>query len=327
MAENTLTTEKARNTEKIASIDAAVPEVKKPLTPSQLIWRRFRKHRMAVAGGIGAVLLIIFVIGGSIIFPESRANETDLLSRLAGPSANHWFGTDSVGRDVFFRIIYGGQISLFIGFLAVILEVTLGTVIGGVAAYYGGWVDAILMRFTEAMLAIPSLFLLIVLAKFIGKDIGQVVILGRTFSGSIGIVILVIGLTSWMYLARIVRANVLSLKEMEYISASKALGASDSRIFFRHLIPNTLGPIIVAATLGLAGAILTEAYVSFLGLGVQQPTSTWGNMMQQAQSFLIRGAWWMWVFPSLFIIFTILCINLLGDGLRDAFDPRSNRNL
>ncbi|MFN8413545.1 MAG: ABC transporter permease [Anaerolineales bacterium] len=299
-------------------------EIKQPLTPNQLIWRRFRKHRMAMFGGIGVILLLLFIIGGSIIFPEGLANNTDLLQRLAGPSATHWFGTDSVGRDVFYRIIYGGQISLFIGFLAVFLEITLGTVIGGVAAYYGGWVDAILMRFTEAMLAIPSLFLLIVLAKFIGQNVGQVTIMGRAFSGSIGIVILVIGITSWMYLARIVRASVLSLKEFDYISAAKALGASDSRIFFSHLIPNTLGPIIVASTLGLAGAILTEAYVSFLGLGVQQPTSTWGNMMQQAQSFITRGAWWMWVFPSGFIILTILCINLLGDGLRDAFDPRSN---
>jgi peptide/nickel transport system permease protein len=303
------------------------PDAKPTLTPRQLIWRRFRKHRMALLGGVGVLLLMLFIIGGSIVFPESRANETDLLRRLAGPSAEHWFGTDSVGRDVFYRIIYGGQISLFIGLLAVILEVSLGTVIGGMAAYYGGWVDAVLMRFTEAMLAIPSLFLLIVLAKFIGRDVGQVTIMGRTFSGSIGIVIFVIGITSWMYLARIVRANVLSLKELDYISASKALGSSDSRIFFSHLIPNTLGPIIVAATLGLAGAILTEAYVSFLGLGVQQPTSTWGNMMQQAQSFLIRGAWWMWVFPSGFIVITILCINLLGDGLRDAFDPRSSRHL
>src|SRR5215212_280638 len=309
------------------TINSMVAEPKPTLTPRQLIWRRFRKHRMALLGGVGVLFLMLFIIGGSIIFPESRANETDLLKRLAGPSAEHWFGTDSVGRDVFYRIIYGGQISLFIGLLAVILEVSLGTVIGGMAAYYGGWVDALLMRFTEAMLAIPSLFLLIVLAKFIGRDVGQVTIMGRSFSGSIGIVIFVIGITSWMYLARIVRANVLALKELDYISASKALGSSDSRIFFSHLIPNTLGPIIVAATLGLAGAILTEAYVSFLGLGVQQPTSTWGNMMQQAQSFLIRGAWWMWVFPSGFIVLTILCINLLGDGLRDAFDPRSSRNI
>jgi peptide/nickel transport system permease protein len=297
------------------------------LTPGQLVWRRFRKHRMAMVGGIGVVLLLLFIVGGSILIPESAANAADLVQRLAAPDAKHWFGTDSVGRDVFNRVIYGGQISLFIGLLAVILEVSLGTLIGGAAAYYGGWVDAILMRFTEAMLAIPSLFLLIVLAKFIGRNVGQVNILGRTFSGSIGIVIIVIGMTSWMYLARIVRANVLSLKELDYISASKALGADNRRIFFSHLVPNTLGPIIVAATLGLASAILTEAYVSFLGLGVQQPTSTWGNMMQQAQSFIIRGAWWMWVFPSLLIVLTILCINLLGDGLRDAFDPRSSRHL
>jgi peptide/nickel transport system permease protein len=314
--------------ERIVAADAlAGDEIRQPLTPGQLIWRRLLKHRMAVLGGISTILLLIFIIVGSIIVPESKANETDLLNRLTGPNSIHWFGTDSVGRDVFFRIIYGGQISLFIGVLAVTLEVSLGTIIGGMAGFYGGWVDAVLMRFTEAMLAIPSLFLLIVLAKFIGRDVGQVTIGSRTFSGSIGIVILVIGITSWMYLARIVRASVLSLKEREFIAASQALGATDVRIFFRHLIPNTTGPIIVAATLGLANAILTEAYVSFLGLGVQQPTSTWGNMMQQAQSFLTRGAWWMWVFPSVFIVLIIMSINLVGDGLRDAFDPRSSRHL
>jgi peptide/nickel transport system permease protein len=311
----------------ISAVGFVREESREALTPGQLVWRRFRKHRMALIGAAGVVLLLLFIIGGSIIVPESAANEADLTRRLVGPTAAHVFGTDSVGRDVFNRIIYGGQISLFIGLLAVTLEVTLGTMVGGIAAYYGGVVDAVLMRITEAMLAIPSLFLLIVLAKFIGRDVGQVMILGRTFSGSIGIVILVIGVTSWMYLARIVRANVLSLKEMDYISASRALGASNQRIFFSHLVPNTLGAIIVAATLGLASAILTEAYVSFLGLGVQQPTSTWGNMMQQAQSFMMRGAWWMWIFPSLFIVFTILCINLMGDGLRDALDPRSTRHL
>jgi peptide/nickel transport system permease protein len=313
--------------EPAVALVAVLDESKTPLTPGQLVWRRFRRHRMALLGGIGTLLLFIFIIGGSIIIPESRANEADLTKRMAPPSSVHWFGTDSVGRDIFNRIIYGGQISLFIGVLSVLMSVSLGTVIGGIAAYYGGWVDSLLMRFTEAMLAIPSLFLLIVLAKFIGRNIGQVEIFGRTFSGSIGIVILVIGLTSWTYLARIVRANVLSLKELDYISASRALGSSDARIFFSHLVPNTLGAIIVSSTLGLASAILTEAYVSFLGLGVQQPTSTWGNMMQQAQSFLGQGVWWMWVFPSLFIVFIILCINLMGDGLRDAFDPRSSRHL
>ena len=251
----------------------------------------------------------------------------DLQARLSPPSSTHWLGTDSTGRDSFSRIIYGGQISLIVGVLAVVLAVSVGTVVGGVAAYYGGWVDAILMRFTEAMLSIPQLFLLIVLGKFLGRDVQTINLFGLSFSGSVGIVILVIGLTSWMYLARIVRANVLSLKEMDYISAAKSLGASNVRIFFSHLVPNTLGIIIVSATLGLAGAILNEAYVSFLGLGVQPPTASWGNMLTSAQSFIQRGAWWMWVFPSLFIIFTILCINLLGDGLRDALDPHSSRHL
>ncbi|MEK6751649.1 MAG: ABC transporter permease [Chloroflexota bacterium] len=297
------------------------------LTPQQLIWRRFRKHRLALWGIVGFALLLTFITVGSILVSGQKANEVDLIARLSPPSQTHWMGTDSTGRDIFARMIHGGQISLIVGFLAVLFSVSLGTVIGGVAAYYGGWVDVVLMRFTEAMLSIPSLFLLIVLGKYLGRDIQTITIFGQSFSGSVGIVIVVIGVTSWMYLARIVRANVLSLREMDYISASKALGASDIRIFFRHLIPNTMGAIIVSSTLGLAGAILNEAYVSFLGLGVQPPTASWGNMLTSAQSFIQRGAWWMWVFPSLFIIITILSINLIGDGLRDAFDPRSSRHL
>jgi peptide/nickel transport system permease protein len=309
----------------IPRIDLNVTEsARVPLTPGQLIWRRFRKHRMAMIGTAGIILLVLFIIIGSIIVPETGANNIDLYHRLSAPAAVHWFGSDSTGRDNFNRIIYGGQISLFIGVLAVMLEITLGTLIGGVAAYFGGWIDSLLMRFTEAMLSIPSLFLLIVLAKYLGQNIPTIHIFGREFSGSVGVVIIVIGGTSWMYLARIVRANVLSLKEMDYISAAKALGANHRRIFFSHLVPNTLGAIIVSGTLGVANAILTEAYVSFLGLGVQAPTATWGNMMDQAQSFIMEGAWWMWLFPGLFIVFTILCINLMGDGLRDAFDPRSS---
>jgi peptide/nickel transport system permease protein len=297
------------------------------LTPGQLIWRRFRKHRIALVGGVGIAFLLLFIIFGSILIPLEKANYVDLSARLSTPSTAHWFGTDSTGRDGFSRIVYGGQISLIIGIMAVLISVSVGTVVGGVAAYYGSWVDALLMRFTEAMLSIPQLFLLIVLGKFLGRDVQTIKLFGLSFSGSVGIVIVVIGITSWMYLARIVRANVLSLKQMDYISAARSLGASNSRIFFSHLVPNTLGIIIVSATLGLAGAILQEAYVSFLGLGVQPPTASWGNMLTSAQSFIQRGAWWMWVFPSLFIIFTILCINLLGDGLRDAFDPRSSRHL
>jgi peptide/nickel transport system permease protein len=297
------------------------------LTTGQLVLRRFRKHKMAIAGMIGFGMLVLFIIVGAIVVPETAANQVDLAANLAPPSQVHIMGTDSTGRDVFSRIIYGGQISMMIGILSVLISVSLGTVIGGMAAYYGKWVDSILMRITEAMLSIPSLFLLIVLGKTFGRNVQTINVFGLTFSGSVGIVILVIGLTSWMYLARLVRANVLSLKEMDYIAASKSLGASNSRIFFNHLVPNTLGIIIVSATLGLASAVLTEAYVSFLGLGVQPPTASWGNMLTSAQSFIQRGAWWMWLFPSLFIVFTILCINLLGDGLRDAFDPHSTRHL
>lgn len=314
----------------IASLDIPVMgrDSLQPLhTPGQLIWRRFRKHRMAVFGIAGFVFLLLFVILGSFFVTEDRANSVDLRARLSPPSAQYWMGTDSTGRDIFARIIHGGQISLFVGITAVIISVTLGTLIGGMAGYFGGWVDVILMRFTEAMLSIPQLFLLIVLGKFIGKDIETITILGKDFSGSVAIVIFVIGLTSWMSLARIVRANVLSLKEMDYISVSKSLGSSELRTFFKHLIPNTMGVIIVSSTLGLAGAILSEAYVSFLGLGIQPPTASWGNMLTAAQTFVQQGSWWMWVFPGLFIIFTILCVNLIGDGLRDAFDPRSARHL
>ena len=314
----------------IASLDSPVigrEKLGKALTPGQLIWRRFRKHRMAVAGMIGFSLLLLFIIVGSFFISEEEANAVDLQIRLSSPSREHWMGTDETGRDIFSRIVHGGQISLFVGLTAVTLSVTLGTLVGGLAGYFGGWLDTVLMRFTEAMLSIPQLFLLIVLGRFIGRNIDSITLFGKTVSGSVLIVICVIGLTSWMALARIVRANVLSLKEMDYVSVSKSLGSSQLRTFFKHLIPNTMGVVIVASTLGLAGAILNEAYVSFLGLGIQSPTASWGNMLTAAQTFVQQGIWWMWVFPSTFIILTILSVNLMGDGLRDAFDPRSNRHL
>lgn len=314
----------------IASLDSPIlghEVARKVLTPGQLIWRRFLKNRMAVIGMISFALLLLFVIVGSFIITEDVANAVDLQIRLSAPSQTHLLGTDETGRDIFARIIHGGQISLFVGFTSVILSVVLGTLVGGLSGYFGGWLDTILMRFTEAMLSIPQLFLLIVLGKFIGRNIDSFTIFGRTISGSVVIVIGVIGLTSWMTLARIVRANVLSLKEMDYVSVSKSLGSSQLRTFFRHLIPNTMGVIIVATTLGLAGAILSEAYVSFLGLGIQSPTASWGNMLTAAQTYVQQGSWWMWVSPSTFIILTILSVNLMGDGLRDAFDPRSNRHM
>lgn len=309
------------------------------LSPWQLAWRRFRKHKMAVIALIGLILVFAYIWLGGLIFArgmcaptgqfvtaEAYANCNDTSIKLQPPSREHPFGTDTIGRDILARTIYGGQISLSIGIFAAIVEVLLGVLIGSLAGYFGRWIDDILMRITEAMLIIPSLFLLIVLGKALGGKVSELEIFGRSFSGSVIVIILVIGFTSWMYLARIVRANILSLKELDYIAASRALGVSDARIIFRHLLPNTIAPIIVSATLGVSGAILSEAYVSFLGLGVQTPTASWGNMLDSAVKY-IQSAPWLWFFPGLFILLTVLCINFIGDGLRDALDPRSTRHI
>ncbi len=293
-----------------------------PLTLSQLAWRRFRRHKMAVVGAIVLVLLIAYSFGGALFVSENYANYTDTSVRLMAPSADHIFGTDTIGRDVFARTIYGGQISLLIGLTAVVVEVFFGILIGALAGYYGGILDSVLMRFTEATLNIPEIFLLIVMAKFFGGKIPDYTLFGRTFSGSVILIVLIIGGTSWMYLARIVRAQFLSVKENEFILAARATGASSWRIIFSHILPNSIAPIVVSATLGVANAILSEAYISFLGLGVQPPTATWGNMLDSANNYL-ETAPWMWFFPGLLILLTVLSINFMGDGLRDALDPRS----
>jgi len=293
-----------------------------PLTLSQLAWRRFRRHRMAIFGAIVLTLLIIYALAGSLVYPESYANHTDTSLRLLAPSMEHPFGTDSVGRDILARTIYGGQISLLIGITAVIIETLAGILIGALAGYYGGWIDSLLMRITEAMLNIPEIFLLIVMAKFFGGNIPEIEFIGRTFSGSVIVIVVIIGLTSWMYLARIVRAQFLSLKENEFVLAAHATGTSNAQIIFLHILPNSIAPIVVSATLGVANAILAEAYISFLGLGVQPPTATWGNMLDGANNYL-ESAPWLWFFPGLLILLTVLSINFLGDGMRDALDPRS----
>lgn len=308
------------------------------LSPAALAIRRFRKHRMAIAGFIILVLLILYVSFAGFVMKgycapisqalqgEAWANCNDTSKKLLPPSAEHIFGTDVIGRDILARTVYGGQISVLIGISAALMEVILGALIGALAAYYGGWVDSILMRFTEAMLTIPSLFLLIIGARFFSSGIPSVFIFGRELTGSVIAIILIIGATSWMYLARIVRANILSSREQDFVSAARALGASDSRIIFKHLLPNTLAPLIVSATLGVASAIISEAYVSFLGLGVQGATATWGNMLDGAYRYL-ETAPWLWFFPGTLILLTVLAINFMGDGLRDALDPRSGRRM
>ena len=293
-----------------------------PLTLNQLAWRRFRRHKMALGGLVIIVLLILYSFAGAFVFSEAYANLTDTSLRLAAPTAEHPFGTDTIGRDLLARTVYGGQISLLIGLAAVLIEVALGVLVGAVAGYYGGWIDSTLMRFTEAMLNIPQLFLLIVMAKFFGGKVPNIEFLGRSFSGSVVVIVVIIGLTSWMYLARIVRAEFLSIKENEFILAAKATGTPSGQIIFRHILPNSVAPIVVTGTLGVANAILSEAYISFLGLGVQPPTATWGNMLNGAYKYL-ESAPWLWIFPGLLILLTVLSINFVGDGLRDALDPRS----
>ena len=290
---------------------AALPgadELAPPLTFRQMAWRRFRRHRMAMFGAVMLILLFVYAFGGGLVYTAEVANYTDTSQRLSPPSAEHPFGTDTVGRDVMARTIQGGRISLMIGMSAAVLEIIIGVLIGALAGFYGGLVDSVLMRFTEAMLIIPSLFLLIVVARIVG--------------GSAFWIVIIFALTSWMYVARIVRAEFLSLKENEYILAARSIGTPTGQIIFRHILPNSMAPIVVAATLAVAVAILSEAYISFLGMGGQPPTATWGNMLDGSYNH-IETAPWLWIFPGLLILLTVLSINFVGDGLRDALDPRS----
>ncbi len=293
-----------------------------PLSPGKMVWLRFRRHKMAMFGTVLLVLLFMYCFGGALFFPETDANRTDTSISLSPPSADHPFGTDMIGRDILLRTIYGGQISLLIGITSAFLMVSIGVIIGSVAGFFGGWIDSVLMRITEAVLSIPRIFLLLVLANFFSDKFPDLEFAGRTFSGSVVGIVLMIGLTSWMGLARIVRAEYFSLKEKDYIIAARATGTPTWEIILKHILPNTVAPIVVAASLGVAGAILGESYISFLGMGVRPPTATWGNMLERSYTY-IDTAPWLWIFPGFFILITILSINFVGDGLRDALDPRS----
>jgi peptide/nickel transport system permease protein len=306
------------------------PAVSKPdeietpiLSLTQLAWRRFRRHKMAVAGVFTLVFLVLYCVIGALFIPEDIANYNDLTIKLQAPSAEHIFGTDTIGRDIFARTIYGGQISLLIGLTAMIVEIVVGVLVGALTGYFGGWLDNILMRITETVLIVPQIFLLLVMAKFFGGAIPDITLFGREFSGSVVVIILIIGLTAWPYTARIVRAQFLSIKENEFVLAARATGTGKAGIIFRHILPNSIAPIVVAATLGIANAITLEAYISFLGLGVRPPTATWGNMLEGAYNYIDQGVYWLWFFPGLLIVLIVLSINFVGDGLRDALDPRS----
>jgi peptide/nickel transport system permease protein len=262
-------------------------------------------------------------VGGAFFYTEAQSNFNDPSIVFQSPSSAHPMGTDEVGRDVLARTIYGGQISLIIGVTAVLVQIFVGTLIGLVAGYNGGFIDALLMRFVEAMLSIPQLFLALMAVRVFANRLPDFTIGGRVFSNTLIVIIFVIGLTSWMHIARIVRATVLSIREQEFVTAARSIGATNVRIVLRHILPNCIAPLIVAATLGIAQAILLEAYLGFLGLGVRNPTATWGNMLANANSSVaIPDQYFMWLFPSFFVIITVLGINLFGDGLRDALDPK-----
>ena len=295
---------------------------KPPLSLQKMVWLRFRRHKMAMFGAVILILLFIYCFGGAFFFSEKDSNRTGITARLDPPSTAHPFGTDMIGRDIFGRTIYGGQISLLIGITSAFVMVSIGVFVGSVAGFFGGWLDSVLMRITEAVISIPRIFLLLIMAKFFSDKFPNLELAGRTFSGSVVGIILMIGMTSWMDLARIVRAEYLRLKENDFVIAARATGTPTWEIIVKHILPNTVAPVVVAATLGVASAILGESYISFLGMGVMPPTATWGNMLERSYTY-IESAPWFWIFPGFFILLTILSINFVGDGLRDALDPRS----
>jgi len=273
----------------------------------KIIWQRFISNPLAVSGVVVLSILLLAAIFAPIISPYDPL-EQDILSRLEPPSSNHLLGTDDLGRDVASRIIYGTRISLSVGIIAVCIAVILGTTMGLISGYFKGWADIIIMRIVDIMLCFPSIFLILMVIAFLEPNILNVMA--------------VIGLTSWMGLARLVRGETLSIRERDFIYAAKGLGLPASRILFVHILPNVITPVLVAATLGVGAAILTESALSFLGLGVQPPTPSWGNMLTTGKDYIYM-AWWLSVFPGIAILITVLSFNLLGEGLRDVLDPRA----
>lgn len=271
-----------------------------------IIWNRFRKNPLSVAGLLIILALAVVALGAPLIAPY-KPTAINVYNVLSPPSLSHPFGTDELGRDVLSRMIWGSRASLKVGFLAVGIAIAIGTALGSAAGFYGGRTDAVLMRFVDIMLAFPTFFLILAVIAIVEPSISTIMI--------------IIGLTGWMDVARLVRAEFLTLKERDFVSAAQAIGASDFRLIFRHIIPNALSPVFVAATFGIAGAILTESGLSFLGLGVQPPEPSWGNILTSGKDN-ITVAWWLSLFPGLAILVTVLSYNLVGEGLRDALDPR-----
>lgn len=275
---------------------------------AKLTWKKFRKNKLAVAGLAFIIFVILISVFADLITPYPL-DKQNLLKRFAPPSSEYYFGTDEYGRDIFTRLIYGSQVSLLVGFVSVSGSILIGTVVGAIAGYYGGRIDNLLMRFVDILLSFPSIFLLITIVAILGPSLKNIII--------------IFAVLGWTGTARLVRGEFLTLKEREFVLAAKTIGMSDARIIFRHLLPNAMGPIIVSATLGVGGVILAESGLSYLGLGIQPPTPSWGNMLQNAQSITIMTqAPWYPILPGLMILLTVLAFNFVGDGLRDALDPK-----
>jgi peptide/nickel transport system permease protein len=294
--------------------DIALTVSEKPRSPAAVTWRRFRRHKLAVVSA--GFLLIVFAVAilAPVVAPRDP-NRTDLqLARFgepASPRLTHPMGSDQLGRDLLSRLIYGSRVSLLVGFVATGIAIVIGTMLGALAGYAGRWTDMVIMRAADMFLAFPPLLFLM----------GMLVAIRQPRAYHIA---LVIGIIGWMNVARLVRAEFLTLRTREYAEAARAIGASPTSIMFRELLPNAMGPVIVAATLGIPTAILAESTLSFLGFGIQPPTASWGNMLQGAFVHMRdHGAWWMGLFPGLAIALTVLAFNFVGDGLRDALDPRS----
>lgn len=308
-----------------------------PAEPSQLVvtWRRFRKHRLGLIGMITLILLGISVIIVPILSPFAYDTPNDFTSFApAGAHSStgltYWLGTDNIGRDNFTRLFAAGRISLAVGLVSTIVVVIVGLLVGALAGFYGGWVDTILMRIVDLLLSLPLLPILLIMSKLLDSSGVMTSIFGKSL-GTVATIILVLCLFGWLGISRLVRGSILSLRALDFVEATRALGASSRRIIFKHLMPNSIAPVIVAATLAVGDFIITEAFLSFLGLGIQPPAPSWGNLLEDARDYMqyitninptqeIRG--YLVLFPGLLILFTVLAINFMGDALRDALDPR-----
>ncbi|MEX0753955.1 MAG: ABC transporter permease [Actinomycetota bacterium] len=276
------------------------------MSQGKLAWRRFRRHKLAMGSAIVLILIILAAVFAPLISPYAFTDQ-DLTAARQGPSWSHPFGTDTLGRDQFTRVLYGGRISLFVGFAVALFATGIGIAVGAVAGYYGGRTDNFLMRLTDLFLSIPLIIVLILGSAIVG--------------GSVLGIVGVLALFLWMVDARIIRGVFLSMKEKEFVEAAHASGATNRRIIVREMLPNAMGPIVVATTLSVAVAILTESVLSYLGYGIQGQTPTWGNLLDDAQNSMVTSPWLI-IFPGLAILITVICVNFLGDGLRDAFDPQ-----